>query len=487
MSQCPPAQLPDGDWPSMEAASVSRLFSPLRLGQTTALNRTWVPAMVPWRATDDGFITEENLDWYGRFAQGKPGVLVVEATGIRDVPSGPLLRLGDDRFIEGMQRLVDRVREASDGETRLLIQLIDFLAVRRRPDPKRYFGSYLKLSPRHTEALAELLEDDSLLKASDNHLRQLLETLDEEQQARVLTARELDDLRLGARDRITDLHLPHIASLPETLPPLFAAAARRARRAGFDGVELHYAHAYTMASFLSQRNTRDDGYGSTQKGRARLGVEVLKAVREDVGHDFTVGCRMLTDEIIDGGSRVDSSMLHALSFADAGMDFLSFSRGGKFEDARQPRVGKAVYPYTGQSGAECMPTVRIDEAGPWGRNVQDTRTIREALRARNFDLPVVVAGGLCSFSQMEGLLQGGSADFIGAARQSLADPDWWLKMREGEGAKTRRCAYTNYCEGLDQAHKQVTCRQWDRLPPLSTESEIARSSDGRRLLPPPRG
>ena len=72
-----------------------------------------MPAMVPWRATDEGFVTPENLDWYRRFAQGKPGVLVVEATGVRDIPSGPLLRIGDDRFIPGLQQLVEVVREAS--------------------------------------------------------------------------------------------------------------------------------------------------------------------------------------------------------------------------------------------------------------------------------------------------------------------------------------------------------------------------------------
>ena len=58
--------------------------------------------MVPWRATDDGFVTRDVIDWYARFAEGQPGVLVVEATGIRDIPSGPLLRIGHDRFVPGL-------------------------------------------------------------------------------------------------------------------------------------------------------------------------------------------------------------------------------------------------------------------------------------------------------------------------------------------------------------------------------------------------
>src|SRR5262245_9461323 len=124
-----------GQWPDAEAAAASMLFQPIRVGSLPLASRTWVPAMVPWRATDDGFVTRGVLDWYRRFAQGRPAAIVVEATGIRDVPSGPLLRIGHDRFIAGLSELVRTVREASGGETKLLIQLIDFLTVRRRPDP----------------------------------------------------------------------------------------------------------------------------------------------------------------------------------------------------------------------------------------------------------------------------------------------------------------------------------------------------------------
>src|SRR5512141_1960506 len=105
-------------WPTAEEAEKSLLYQSLNIGPIRANSRTWVPAMVPWRATEDGFVTEDNLDWYRRFAEGRPGVLVVEATGIRDIPSGPLLRIGHDRFIPGLRKLVATVKEASEGETR---------------------------------------------------------------------------------------------------------------------------------------------------------------------------------------------------------------------------------------------------------------------------------------------------------------------------------------------------------------------------------
>ncbi len=123
-----------GRIPSAAEAAASRLFSPVDIGPVSLLQRTWVPAMVPWRATGEGYVTEDVIDWYERFAKGMPGAIVVEATGIRDVPSGPLLRIGHDRFLPGLTGLVEAVRRASEGRTRLLIQLIDFLAIRRRPE-----------------------------------------------------------------------------------------------------------------------------------------------------------------------------------------------------------------------------------------------------------------------------------------------------------------------------------------------------------------
>lgn len=448
-----------------------------------ARSRTWVPAMVPWRATDEGYVTPEILSWYGRFAEGRPGVIVVEATGIRDVESGPLLRIGHDRFIPGLRRLADTVRARSGGETRLMIQVIDFLKIHRRPEPTRYFARYLDLTPRHKDALAECLSDGAWRTAADRDVRSKLAELDEGVWAAVLDERELEALLMGHREHVTDIHLPHIAELPQVLPGLFADGAARARRAGFDGVELHFAHAYTMASFLSRRNDRGDGYGGSLENRARLPLDVIRSVRRRVGDDWCVGTRFLGDEVIDGGSGIDDACAFAKAFARAGVDFLSVSKGGKFEDARQPRIGAAAYPYTGPSGLECMPTVRIDAPGPFGRNVPLAAAIRRTVRADGQRVPVVASGGLCSFSQMEDVLASGFADVVAAARQSLADPDWWEKIRTGRGAEVRRCVYTNYCEGLDQRHKEVTCQLWDKE--FTSGDDAAVAADGRRRLVAP--
>ena len=476
-------RIPETRWPSADEAALSLLFQPVRLGPVTLESRTWVPAMVPWRATDEGFVTRENLDWYRRFAEGRPGALVVEATGVRDIPSGPLLRIGHDRYVPGLRELVETVRRASGGHTRLFIQIIDFLAVKRRPEKEKFFARFLALEERHRRALAEATEDETWLRRPDEEVRSFLTSAPDELLESVLGGRELESLRFGYRERVTDTHLAHVRELPEVLPGIFAAAAVRAREAGFDGVELHYAHAYTMASFLSARNRRADGYGGPRENRVRLPLEVFREVRRRVGADYCVGARFLSDEVIEGGSRVEDAVYFGREFARAGMDFLSLSKGGKFEDAKQPKVGQAVYPYTGPSGYECMPTVISDARGPFGRNVPLAAAVKRAVNADGHTTPVVASGGLTTFEQCEGVLRRGEADIAGLARQALADPDWFRKLRAGRGEEVRRCTYTNYCEALDQAHKQVTCKLWDRVQ--LDEPGVSLSRDGRRRLLPP--
>ena len=477
---------PPARWPTAEEAARSRWFSPARIGGLAVAERTWVPAMVPWRATEDGVVTPEVLEWYARFAEGQPGVLVVEATGIRDVASGPLLRIGDDRFIPGLERLVETVRQRSGARTRLFLQCIDFLTVRRRPEPEKYFTRFLAVDAGLRQRLAAAAGEPAWLEAPEPAIRaHLLEASTREPGLvdAVLTAREREALDFGYRERVWDTHLPWIRELPETLPGLFAEAARRAREAGFDGVELHYAHAYTMASFLSRLNTRPDGYGGPREQRVRLPLEVLAAVRTRVGADYVVGIRFLGDDVVEGGSRLEDAAWFGVRFAEHGADYLSISKGGRFEDARQPKVGEAVYPYTGRSGYECMPTVISDERGPFGRNVPLAAAIRAAVREAGFETPVVTSGGIFGFEQAESLLARGEADFVAAARQTLADPDWFRKIRLGHGGDVRRCEFTNYCEGLDQHHKQVTCKLWDRVDVGAPG--VRRAADGKRRLSAP--
>lgn len=114
----------------------------------------------------------------------------------------------------------------------------------------------------------------------------------------------------------------------------FAAAAVRAREAGYDGIELHSAHAYTLSSFLSRHNRRRDAYdGRTLEGRLHLFGRVMAAVRRVVGSDFPIGVRFLAEEAIKDGYALPDAQRIALRMAQLGVDYISLSVGGKFEDA----------------------------------------------------------------------------------------------------------------------------------------------------------
>ena len=136
----------------------------------------------------------------------------------------------------------------------------------------------------------------------------------------------------------------------------------------------------------------------------------------------------------------------------------------RFDDAKQPKVGESAYPYTGVSGYECMPGyISGTNSGPMGATWSPLPRSAVRCARRAVTLPVVVAGGIHTFSQAESLLAGGPGGYYRAGASGPGGPR--LVSRRcawGYGDQVRLCEYTNYCEGLDQKHKQVTCNLWDR-------------------------
>jgi 2,4-dienoyl-CoA reductase-like NADH-dependent reductase (Old Yellow Enzyme family) len=400
--------------------------------------------MVTWRGTEDGFVTPSVREIYVRYALGGAGMIVLEATGIRDVASGPLLRLSHDRYVPGLRDLVGDMKAAAPA-TLVVPQIIDFLKIATRKPTRLYLEQAVKRG-----ALPE-----RVLALTDAGFEAQVETW-------LPDARARRDFQYGYRQTIEDLPLAEIRQIPGW----FAGAARRAQQAGFDGVELHFAHAYTMSSFLSVLNARTDDYGGSFDNRLRLAREVIAAVREEVGTGFIVGCRMLGSEDVKGpdgvlrGNTLEDARQVAVALARAGLDFLSISRGGKFEDAKQPAVGHAMYPYTGHSGHCCIPR---DKHDPPAVNAHLARGIRDAVREAGFTTPVVASGKIWRKEHAEQLLHDGPADAIGMARALLADPDLPRKWRTEE-APVRECVFCPYCEQEDQHHRVVTCTLWPKPP-----------------------
>ena len=259
--------------------------------------------------------------------------------------------------------------------------------------------------------------------------------------------------RSGYRQKVEDLTLEEVKDIPR----LFAEAAARAREAGFDAVELHYAHAYTMASFLSRHNNRDDEYGGSLKRRLRLGEEVLQATRQMVGDDFVVGARINGDEFTLGGNTPAQSKPIALRLAELGLDYISVSAGGRFEDA-VARPGEALDPYTGYSGHRTMPPAWMEKKV----NVYLAAEVKEALNQAGHTLPVITAGRIPDAATANGILENGQADLIGIARPILCDPYWPRKSMENREKDILKCIYCNECREAEGAFEEVICARWKK-------------------------
>lgn len=380
-----------------------KLLEPLDINGMVLPNRIAVPAMVTRLSGEDGYVNDDIVDRYRRYAEGEVGLIVVEAMAIHGSKSGPLLRISDDSFVPGHRRLAEAVHGASDSK--VVPQIIHFMKVARS----------------------------------------------------------------GWRQKIEDLSVEQI----EAIIADFGAAAARAREAGYDGVELHSAHAYTLSSFLSRRNSRKDAYsGKTLEGRLHMFGRVMAEVRRQVGHDFPVGIRFLAEEAIKDGYTVDEAKLIALRMAQAGVDYISLSVGGKFEDA-QLREGHPLYPYTGYSGDRCMP-------GNWYPPLPHAHlaaTIKQFINAKGHQVPVISVGKISDPADAEQLLQDGKADIIGMARQLLADPDWPLKVRQDRRDSIVHCIYCNVCKQLDENFREVHCFLWPK------DARQAPADDPARPMP----
>ncbi len=271
--------------------------------------------------------------------------------------------------------------------------------------------------------------------------------------------------RSGWRQTIDMLSLDDI----DGVVAAFGDAAARAQDAGYDGVELHSAHAYTLSSFLSRRNPRRDRYdGRTLEGRLALFGEVYARVRERVGADWPVGVRFLAEEAIKDGYTVEDAKLIALRMARLGVAYISLSVGGKFEDAIL-REGQPPYPYTGYSGDRCMP----GDQYPALPHAHLAATIKRFLNANGEQTPVVSVGKISDPQDAEGLLARGEADMIGMARQLLADPDWPRKVAEARSDQIIRCIYCNVCKNLDENFKEVTCFLWPKGADQAPREDLA--------------
>ncbi|WP_455965874.1 oxidoreductase, partial [Cloacibacillus porcorum] len=207
----------------------------------------------------------------------------------------------------------------------------------------------------------------------------------------------------------------------------FVAGARRAYEAGFDAIELHYAHTYTMADFISRRtNLRTDEFGGDIYGRMFMHLEILKKVRAIVGPDYPLFARISAEEFVLGGNTIVQSRIFAQELVKHGIDCMDVSAGVRFDDA----------PVKGYSDQRGKPTIEY----PDGPNVYLAEEIKKCV-----DVPVVTVGKLGNPEFADNVIAEGRADMVALARPLIADPMWVRKAKDHRFDRITECLYCTEC------------------------------------------
>ena len=191
----------------------------------------------------------------------------------------------------------------------------------------------------------------------------------------------------------------------------FGRSAANFCAAGFDGLEIHAAHGYLVAQFLSPAaNRRTDAYGGTLENRARLLVEIVEAIRSRCGGDYPLGVRLTGDDYVDGGLKLDDTRrVAALLQESAPVDYVSLTTGLRSYYVKDTTFAEGF---------------ALDLA--------------QSLK-RDLDVPLIVAGRIRHPETAERALAEGKTDFVGIARAQLADPEWVAKARAGAADRIRPC------------------------------------------------
>ena len=214
----------------------------------------------------------------------------------------------------------------------------------------------------------------------------------------------------------------------------FADAAKRAKTAGFDGVQIHSAHGYLLSQFLSPAyNRREDEYGGSIKNRARVHVEIYNAIRSAVGKDYPVLIKINSEDHIENGLNLEDSITAAKLLTDAGIDAIELSGGtlssGKLSPSRS------------------------------GINKEEREAyFKEAAAAykKKITVPLILVGGMRSLNVAEKTINSGAADYISMCRPFIREPGLIKRWQSGDTSPAR-CKSDNLCFGPALEGKGIYC------------------------------
>jgi len=340
---------------------LAKLFEPARIGRMEVRNRIVMPAMTTGFASEMGTVTQRLVNYYSERAKGGVGLIIVEAASI-DSPMGRLfptsLSVDQDKYVPGLNDLAESIQA---------------------------HGAKIALQLAHAGRQTTLAATEGKQPVSASEAPSSVPGM----RARALTGMEIKDI-----------------------VEKFAEGARRAKAAGFDAVEIHGAHGYLIAQFLSPYiNKRSDEYGGDLEGRTRFALEIAQRTRDKVGDDFPLIFRISGDEFIAGGLTLEDTK--AISkVMQRYVDAINVSAGLR-ETAYRATQPMAI---------------------PRGCLVPLAEGIKSAV-----DVPVIAVGRINDPILAEEILSQGKADMIAMGRAVIADPEMPRKAMEGRLEDIRRC------------------------------------------------
>jgi len=347
------------------------LFTPIKMGTMRVKNRIVMPPMTTNFASETGAVTERLVNYYSERARGDVGLIIVEATCI-DSPVGKLddalqLCVDHDKFMAGLNDLSEAVHE---------------------------YDVKVSLQLHHAGRETNLIATEGRQPVS---------------------ASEVYCSSTGVKPRA--LAISEIEEIVEK----YAQAARRAKIAGFDAVEMHAAHGYLIEQFLSPAtNKRTDRYGGDLNERMRFALEVLERTRELVGEDFPIMFRLSADEYLKGGLKLDDTKIIAKRLEEAGVDCLDISAS----TYDSPQRVHSTQPM----------------AIPRGFMVHLAKGVKEAV-----GIPVITVGRINDPTLAEEIIRDGKADLVAMGRALFADPYLPRKAAEGRLSDINMCIACMRC------------------------------------------
>lgn len=382
------------------------IFQPIQIGKLTIRNRVVSTAHAEVHATDGGMTTDRYIKYYEEKAKGGCGLCICGGSSVVSIDSPQewwsSVNLSTDRIIPHFQNLADAVHQHGG---KIMIQ-ITHMGRRSRWDGHNW---------------STLVSPSGIREPVH---RSTCKTIEPEEIQRIIGD--------------------------------YAKAARRAKEGGLDGVELSAVHQHLIDQFWSPRvNRRTDEWGGSFENRMRFGLQVLKAVREEVGPDFVVGMRICGDEFHpDGLTHDDMKQIAAYYDATGLVDFFGV-------------IGSGCD--THNTLANVIPNMSY----PPEPFLHLAAGIKEVVKA-----PVIHAQNIKDPNQAQRILEGGYVDMVGMTRAHIADPHIIAKIKMGQIDQIRQCVGANYCidrqyQGLDVLCIQnaATSREYMGLPHIIEKTE----------------